>query len=60
MPYLNNENGIIFPFAVMFVLDIMTCFTYYIYAFNSQIISYNALESSYVSATISIIEKIGN
>lgn len=58
--YVNNEQGILFPFALIFLLLITTSFTYYIYAFKSQVISYDALESSYISATISIIEKIGN
>ena len=58
--HLANEEGVVFPIAAILLLLMTGGLVIYLYAYEAQIVSYNSLESSYVRATIKVLEEIGN
>ena len=60
MRHLKSEKGVVFPIAAILLLLMTGGLAIYLYGYEAQIVSYNSLESSYVRATIKVIEEIGN
>ena len=58
MPPIKNEQGIFFPLAAMLLFFITGGITIYLFSFDAENVSYNALESSNVRATIKVIKQI--
>ena len=58
MPLIKNEQGVLFPLATILLFFITGGITIYLFSYDAEIISYNALESSNVRATIKVIEQI--
>jgi len=58
--HIANEKGVVFPIAAILLLLMTGGLAIYLYAYEAQIVSYNSLESSYVRATIKVIEELGN
>lgn len=58
MPLIKNERGIFFPLAAMLLFFITGGITIYLFSYDAENVSYNALESSNVRATIKVIEEI--
>jgi hypothetical protein len=58
--HLASEKGVVFPIAAILLLLMTGGLAIYLYGYDAQIVSYNSLESSYVRATIKVIEEIGN
>lgn len=57
---IRNEQGMLFPVAVILLFYITGGITIYLYGYQAQINSYNSLESSNVRATIAIINEIND
>lgn len=60
MRHIANEKGVVFPIAAILLLLMTGGLAIYLFAYEAQIVSYNSLESSYVRATIKVIEELGN
>ena len=60
MQHIVSEKGVVFPIAAILLLLMTSGIVIYLYGYEAQNVSYNSLESSYVRATIKVIEEIGN
>ena len=60
MRHLRSEKGVVFPIATILLFLMTGGLVIYLYGYDAQIVSYNSLESSYVRATIKVLEEIGS